>query len=191
MLDLFTLVCLTKRRYLLEILWPLPWDHGRQIVNFLTFVDSTSWINIETYLKKTWYIVNSRYLPQISPSPNKRVSVRRLGRWKLILPFLNVKNYIQSFKLHCVRKSSISAVQSQKPQVSTRNTSLRMDEAGVAYRQFRERLWRNRHVTTRTKCKVYRALVLSTLLYGAETWTIYQSQVKELLAFLMCHLREI
>ena len=39
--------------------------------------------------------------------------------------------------------------------------------------------------------KVYRAVVLSALLYGAETWTICQSQVKKLHAYTMRHLREI
>ena len=34
-------------------------------------------------------------------------------------------------------------------------------------------------------------MVLSTLLYGAETWTIYRYQVKKLHAFMMRHLRAI
>lgn len=43
----------------------------------------------------------------------------------------------------------------------------------------------------RTKCSAYRAVVISTLLYGAETWTIYRSQVKKLHAFMMRQLRKI
>lgn len=37
----------------------------------------------------------------------------------------------------------------------------------------------------------YCAVVLSTLLYGAETWTINQLQVKKVHAYMMCHLRDI
>ena len=39
--------------------------------------------------------------------------------------------------------------------------------------------------------KVYRATVLATLLYGAETWTVYRVQVKKLHTYMMRHLRAI
>ena len=43
----------------------------------------------------------------------------------------------------------------------------------------------------RVKGKIYRAIVQSTLLYGAEAWTVYRRQVKRLHAFMMRHLRSI
>ena len=43
----------------------------------------------------------------------------------------------------------------------------------------------------RVKGKIYRAIVLSTLLYGAEAWTVYRRQVKILHAFMLRHLRSI
>ena len=43
----------------------------------------------------------------------------------------------------------------------------------------------------RVKGKKYRALVLSTLLYGAVAWTVYRRQVKKLHASMMRHLRSI
>ena len=43
----------------------------------------------------------------------------------------------------------------------------------------------------RTKCKVYRAIVIATLLYGAETWTLYRRQIKKLHVFMMRQLRKI
>ncbi|KAK2187836.1 hypothetical protein NP493_153g07014 [Ridgeia piscesae] len=39
--------------------------------------------------------------------------------------------------------------------------------------------------------KIYRANVLSTLLYGAEAWTVYKRQMNKLHAFMMRHLRSI
>ena len=54
--------------------------------------------------------------------------------------------------------------------------TLRMGKASAAYGKLQKRLWRNRHVTIRAECKLYRAVMLSTLLCNAETWTIYQSQ---------------
>ena len=36
------------------------------------------------------------------------------------------------------------------------------------------------YVSVRVKCKVYKAIVLATLLYGAETWTVHKAQVQKL-----------
>ena len=43
----------------------------------------------------------------------------------------------------------------------------------------------------RVKGKIYRVIVLSTLLHGAEVWTVYTPQVKKMHAFIMRHLRSI
>ena len=47
------------------------------------------------------------------------------------------------------------------------------------------------NVSIRVKGKIYRTIILSTLLYGAETWTVYRRHVKKLHAFMMRHLRSI
>jgi hypothetical protein len=69
--------------------------------------------------------------------------------------------------------------------------SFRMGKASTAFGKLQERLWKNHHVSIKVKCKVYRAIVLSSLLYGAETWTVYRTQVKKLHAYMMRHLRQI
>ena len=43
----------------------------------------------------------------------------------------------------------------------------------------------------RVKGKIYRAIILCTLLYGAETWTVYMRHMKKLQAFMIRHLRSI
>ena len=58
--------------------------------------------------------------------------------------------------------------------------SLRMGRVSAVFGSMRDRLWNNRHVSIHVKCKVYRATVVATLLYGAETWTVYRVQVKKL-----------
>ena len=67
----------------------------------------------------------------------------------------------------------------------------RLGKSSLAFVKLRQRLWNNRHVPIRVKCKVYRAVVLSTLLYGAEIWTIYRTQVKKLGAYMIRRLRDI
>ena len=49
-----------------------------------------------------------------------------------------------------------------------------MAKANASFGRLRQKLWNNHHVSMRVKGKVYRAIVLSTLLYGAEAWTVYK-----------------
>ena len=67
----------------------------------------------------------------------------------------------------------------------------RMVKAGTSIGRLRQRLWNNYHVSMRVKGKIYRVIVLSTLQYGAEAWTMYRRQVNKLHAFMMRHLRSI
>ena len=67
----------------------------------------------------------------------------------------------------------------------------RVAKASAYFGRLRQRLWNNDHVSMRVKGKIYRAIVLSTLLYGAEAWIVYKRQVKKLHAFMMRHLRSI
>lgn len=67
----------------------------------------------------------------------------------------------------------------------------RMSKASSAFGRLRERVWDNKHLTIKTKAAVYRAIVLSTLLYGVESWTIYRITSHRLSAYMMRHLRYI
>ena len=52
----------------------------------------------------------------------------------------------------------------------------RMAKASASFGRQRQKLWNNHHM--RVKGKIYRAIVLSTLLYGEWTaWTVYRRQV--------------
>ena len=67
----------------------------------------------------------------------------------------------------------------------------RMAKASASFGRLRKRLWNNHHVFIRVTGKIYRAFVLSTLLYGTEAWAVYRLQVKKLHAFMMRYLRSI
>ena len=62
----------------------------------------------------------------------------------------------------------------------------RVGKAATAYSKLVRRVWDNPKLTTKTKVLVYQTCVLSTLLYGSETWTTYAKQERKLNAF---HLR--
>ena len=50
----------------------------------------------------------------------------------------------------------------------------RMSNASTSYGRLKEKVWHNKDLTFQTKCSVYRAVVLSSLLYGAEARTVYK-----------------
>ena len=60
----------------------------------------------------------------------------------------------------------------------------RLAKASACFGRLGKILWNNRHVSMRVKGKIYPAIVLSTLLYGAKAWTMHRRQVKKLHAFM-------
>ena len=52
-------------------------------------------------------------------------------------------------------------------------------------------IWRSKEISNATKIELYRVLILSILLYGAETWTIKKEDENRLLTFEMTCLRKI
>ena len=62
----------------------------------------------------------------------------------------------------------------------------RIGKAATTFGRLTKRAWRNPKLTTKTKMSIYQTCILSTLLYGSETWTSYSYQEKKLNSF---HLR--
>ena len=69
--------------------------------------------------------------------------------------------------------------------------SSRIAKASASFGRLRKRVWDNRGLKIDTKCAVYRAVVLSALLYGCETWTAYRRHTKLLEQFHQRCLRSI
>ncbi|KAL8588325.1 hypothetical protein ACOMHN_019590 [Nucella lapillus] len=69
--------------------------------------------------------------------------------------------------------------------------STRIAKANASYGRLHKRVWNERGLKLETKCAVYRAVVLTALLYGCESWAIYHRHVKLLDQFHQCCLRRI
>ena len=67
----------------------------------------------------------------------------------------------------------------------------RISKASVAFGRLTNRLWKSHDIRITTKISVYRVAVLSALMYGCETWTLYRKHVRQLEAFHMRCLRRI
>ena len=79
----------------------------------------------------------------------------------------------------------------QKPTNHTKNNyQLDVDKeftypGSTATDSLSKQVWDNNKLTLNTKMTVYRACVLSTLLYGSESWTLYSRQARRLNTFHM------
>jgi len=67
----------------------------------------------------------------------------------------------------------------------------RIGKASSTMARLSKRVWENNKLTTNTKISVYNACVLSTLLYGSETWIAYARQERRLNSFHLRCLRRI
>ena len=67
----------------------------------------------------------------------------------------------------------------------------RIQSAASAFGKLRSRLWDQRGIHLKTKMKVYRAIVIPTLLYSSETWSHYRRHIKRLDMVQQRHLRQL
>ena len=82
--------------------------------------------------------------------------------------------------------SNISDKLSLDPEINAR-----IGKAATVMSKLNKRVWENNNLTLTTRLKVYQACVISTLLYGSETWTTYTKQESKLNAFHLRCLRRI
>ena len=67
----------------------------------------------------------------------------------------------------------------------------RIAKASSAFGRLRKKVWKRRGISQSTRVKVYKAVVLTTLLYGCEAWTVYRRHEKQLQQFHTRCLRRI
>jgi len=59
----------------------------------------------------------------------------------------------------------------------------RLAKASCAFGRLYKRVWNNKHLQKNTKISVCRAVVLTTLLYGSESWVTYRHHLRLLECF--------
>ncbi|VDM03037.1 unnamed protein product [Schistocephalus solidus] len=67
----------------------------------------------------------------------------------------------------------------------------RISKASQPFGWLQTSMWNRHSIHLDTKLKMYKAVVLTNLLYGAETWNVYSSQAKKLNHFHLSCLRRI
>jgi len=84
----------------------------------------------------------------------------------------------------------LRSVLSQNAEIND-DITRRIGAASAAFRRLETRLWKERGVRLSTKVAVYKAVVITTLLYGCESWITYQRHICNLDQFHMRCLRRI
>jgi len=72
-----------------------------------------------------------------------------------------------------------------------REIDKRLQAASIAYSKLRQRVFDNSNLQVGTKLKVYKAVIILTLLYASETWATYGADIKKLENYHMRKLRGI
>ena len=67
----------------------------------------------------------------------------------------------------------------------------RIAKATAAFGRLTKRLWKNRDIRVDTKVSVYKAAVITSLLFGCETWTLRKAHIAQLERFHQNSLRKI
>lgn len=98
---------------------------------------------------------------------------------------------IDEAELKCVENfkylgSTISSDGSLDKEITSR-----IQKASQALGRLRVKVLQQKSIRLTTKLKIYKAVVLSTLLYGCETWTLYRRHIKQLEQFHTRSLRSI
>ena len=98
---------------------------------------------------------------------------------------------VKGQKLHAVEQFTYLGSTLSRTANNDIEVNHRISKASSAFGRLRDNVWERRGITLTTKLKVYRAVVLTTLLYGCETWTPYKRHEKQLNGFHLRCLRNV
>ena len=73
----------------------------------------------------------------------------------------------------------------------SRDLDNRLSKSSSSFERLSKRVWQSHALHLSTRIQVYRAVVISTLLYGAETWVLYRKEIRLLERFHQRCLRSI
>ena len=106
-------------------------------------------------------------------------------------PYVEPNITVKGKQLNAVDKFTYLGSTLSRSVVMDDEVNTRLAKASAAFGRLSRKVWDRRGISEPTKVKVYRAVVLTTLLYGCETWTVYKRHAKKLNHFHTVCLRKI
>ena len=170
--SLFNLACLKARTKVLEVL-----------IRDMLFADDAA---VVTHTQRELQLLMDRF-SQACKDFGLIISLKKtnvLGQDILAPPVITIDDYeLEVIHQFMYLGSTITDNLSLDPEIDKR-----IGKAATALTPLTSRVWTNPKLTVKMKMAVYNACILSTLLYGSETWTMYAHQEKRLNTF---HLRSL
>ena len=102
-------------------------------------------------------------------------------------PQINIEGYQLKAVEHFTYLGSVIS----NDATTTKDVDNRIAKASSSFGRLQKRVWQNHSLRLTTKIQVYKAAVVTTLLYGAESWVLYRKQVRLLERFHQRCLRAI
>ena len=98
---------------------------------------------------------------------------------------------INGQKLNAVEKFTYLGSTLSRSVTIDDEVNIRIAKASSAFGRLRKNVWERRGISIETKLKVYKAVVLTSLMYASETWTVYRRHAKRLNHFHTTSLRKL
>lgn len=106
-------------------------------------------------------------------------------------PYIEPNIYVNEQRLNLVDKFTYLGSTLSSTVVIDDEINTRLAKASAAFGRLHKNVWDRRGITTETKIKVYKAVVLTTMLYGFESWTVYQRHARKMNHFHSTSLRKL
>ena len=106
-------------------------------------------------------------------------------------PYVEPNIIINGQRLNAVDKFTYLGSTLSRTVVIDDEVNARLAKANIAFGRLRNNVWNRSGITLVTKLKVYMAVVLTTLLYGCEAWTVYKRHSQKLNHFHTTSLRKL
>ena len=150
------------------------------------------WITVRMAFRKP--LMLCKYAAQAGLRINvKKTKVMAIGKDTIQRPYTEestVDITIDSSLLQQVSNFKYLGVNISSDGTIERELSARIQKASGAFNQL-SNIWKNRNIPTNTKIRIYKASVLTILLYGSEVWNTTKKQHHRLEVFHQCCFRRI
>ena len=106
-------------------------------------------------------------------------------------PYVEPNITVNNQRLDAVDKFTYPGSTLSSNLVSDDKMNARLAKASVSFGRLHKNVWNRGGIITETTIKVYLAVILTTLLYGCEAWTVYQRHARKLNNFHTTSLRNL
>ena len=74
---------------------------------------------------------------------------------------------------------------------NNKETAWRIKQSSAAFSKLYQRIWKKKHISLKTKIKVYKTMITPCMIYGAESWNCNKGDLQKLNGLQYRHLRHI